>query len=486
MFALNYGWLWITGGPTEVTEYQEEQSKRFKLWRHTASKVWFLKREILWIPVALAPLAAAGALLRNAPPHRRVVGLVCERIFEPVYRLFVASIAFQIGCYCAVYAFHQSFILPDLRFTGIFRAVGALIFIYLPLTVIGIAGAAAFVREGFSAIWLNLRLLKGVWIQLVRRPYVTAFTISDDAISQDSPPDVLFLADLHTPAPGNVTIQGNSNGSEMEQLVRDLAERLRPKLIAVVGDLTDTGSETAWVRVRTLLSSLDPPKIATLGNHDVQFGRVEQTVQSVRRYFCLLLTIVPQTSHRPDHLYYALAQIGQVTGGEIRQFPKLYSMADVPVDILLLDSNGRLSRSPISNGIGYVGTNQILQARQLLATRTDRHRSLVLMLHHHVAPPVTTVELYFLACLDADEIIALAFEFQASVIVHGHLHMPYLCQVSRRERLRDPLLVVSCGSAQFDAVGPFAAGVGGPSAFGIRFDGRRPYVNLYRLRKELG
>jgi hypothetical protein len=93
------------------------------------------------------------------------------------------------------------------------------------------------------------------------------------------------------------------------------------------------------------------------------------------------------------------------------------SDADWGVDILSLDSNRRPSNSPITN--------------------------------------------------------ALVQDNMPAIILHGHLHMPYLCS--------DAVDIVSCGSALFDPEGPLKTHLhDGPSAFVLFVEGDQVRIRCYQ------
>ena len=150
-------------------------------------------------------------------------------------------------------------------------------------------------------------------------------------------------------------------------------------------------------------------------------------------------------------------------------YPALHADPELPLDLLLIDSNRRRATSPITNAIGYVGDRQLSLASDLLRGRRGEGRHLIVVLHHHLALPRLSpgglAGTYFQMCIDAASVLAFAREYRASAIFHGHLHMPY---VLRPKADAAAPLIASCGSALFPAIGPNAA-IGTATAFGLRF-----------------
>ena len=116
-----------------------------------------------------------------------------------------------------------------------------------------------------------------------------------------------------------------------------------------------------------------------------------------------------------------------------------------------------------------VGLEQRDLAKRLLSER-DASRALLVVLHHHVIPPAFAVKEFkapFLLCLDHEEIVQLAMDYKATCIIHGHTHQPFVYKD------KSGLLIISCGSLQFNAKGPFAGAVRTPSAYGIQLGSER-------------
>jgi hypothetical protein len=75
-----------------------------------------------------------------------------------------------------------------------------------------------------------------------------------------------------------------------------------------------------------------------------------------------------------------------------------------------------------------------------------------------------------LACVDGGHVLRFALEHKAAAIIHGHKHMPYLRRYRQQDR---EVTVISCGSALYQAHGPCAQAIGGPSCLGLHIEGGR-------------
>ena len=287
---------------------------------------------------------------------------------------------------------------------------------------------------------------------------------------------VLLISDLHgTAGEQETTIEGTRHDAGMRKFLADEIAKRRPRLIIGAGDMTDQGDRKEWQRLRELL----PENIRTIvapGNHDVNFKGLKWGHWS--RHFFSGLDIDSRwrvfNSYLESELHEHIAEVSRRS--DLRavkldpnkhrdtHFPVLYEDRDLGLAVLVLNSNRRPSSSPITNALGYVGTDQLATARELLERRTLGY-SLIVVMHHHVFPPPTWPLFdMFLVCIDAKDVLELAFQHRASLLVHGHEHMPYVYTVTRN---RHTLRIVSLGSALYDAKGPCAAEVKGPSVFGL-------------------
>ena len=420
IWGINLLWMRITGGPFDAAEFNTELLDRHVRWQQAAASFWFIPKELLiWILIALLPLAVTAAYYRDASPNKKVVALVAERIFKPIYSIAAAALFGQIGVYGLVFAYFQVFVVPDLRFTGLVRAFVALPF-YALLAVFSFAGSMVMLMDALRACALNYWLAREL-VRWARRPaYVARYFPGEQAEFLEDVLDIVAVSDLHFPAPGKVTIEAGGDETRTEHLVRSLLRKVRAKTVVIAGDLTDTGEESAWEHVETVICERHKAVVAVPGNHDVQFQRLAEQPRSIKQYLQFLLLPDPgEDTHEttPAKTFEFLKALN----GE--PFPVMRSFDDIPCDLLLFDSNVRVSNSPISNAIGSIGGAQLRRARELLQARPNPARPLVFVVHHHVAPPRefvrSVIKLYLLTCIDGSEMLRLAFDFRAVAVIHG-------------------------------------------------------------------
>jgi predicted phosphodiesterase len=287
-------------------------------------------------------------------------------------------------------------------------------------------------------------------------------------------PDVLLISDLHVAADDQLTIEGGLPDTRLFPLVEAAVAELCPKAIIVAGDVTDTGATSAWQKAAERLGRLGPPVFVAPGNHDYHFAALNRKAPTRGEILLGMLSVDDGTlgSSAPvDAVAKILAGISpggrRVGKGKKRQaFPVLHENPASGLAVLILDSNGWETSSPVSNAVGQVGAAQFAAARKLLKRR-NRKLTLLLVLHHHVLP---LHDLLLLACVDAHEVISLGLEHGAAAIIHGHKHMPYVREYREGDRA---ISIVSCGSALYDAKGPCASAVGGASCLGLHLEGGR-------------
>jgi 3',5'-cyclic AMP phosphodiesterase CpdA len=289
-----------------------------------------------------------------------------------------------------------------------------------------------------------------------------------------SQPDVLLISDLHVAADAQLTIEGGLPDTRLFPLVEAAVAELSPRAIIVAGDVTDTGAPSAWHKAAELFARLGRPVFVAPGNHDYHFAALNRQAPTRGEVLLGMFSVDDGTlgSSAPveavSKILDGISPGGRRVGrGKKRQaFPVLHENLASGLAVLILDSNGWETTSPVSNAVGQVGAAQLAAARKLLKRR-DRKLTLLVVLHHHVLP---ARNLLFLACVDAHEVISLGLEHGAAAIIHGHKHMPYVREYRDGDRA---ISIVSCGSALYDAKGPCADAVGGPSCLGLHLEGGR-------------
>jgi 3',5'-cyclic AMP phosphodiesterase CpdA len=282
--------------------------------------------------------------------------------------------------------------------------------------------------------------------------------------------DILLVSDLHGTEPDGRTLEGDIEDAPMRAFVIDAIAKLQPKLVLAAGDITDNGAATAWDRMGEVFRSA-PKAIVAPGNHDVNFKSRTSYLQHVGA----MLDIDPDgdhaTSYRASEVATSCAAVMRLDGiaakRKERHYPVLYTDAALATHVLVFNSNERISTSPITNALGLVGSAQLADAATLLHDRAENERSfaLIIVLHHHIfQPPRPSAADLFLICQDAGQVLEFAIAHGASVLVHGHEHMPHARTVQANGR---ELLVLSLGSALYAAKGPCADTVVAPSVVSL-------------------
>jgi predicted phosphodiesterase len=440
----------------------------------------FLEIGALWTVLAVG----YAALLSSTRPLVRFLALSLARITALYGQILVAVYALvllQGGYYLQLYFFN---LMPTDWFgQGILgsstRAVYFLnnILDAIPTaicTLVLLAAAAALIRAPVRWVTIGVRLTHQLYRyyypwELWRRSRLWPESGYDVALDTAKRVDLLLASDLHVTDPGGETLEPRPKtplSHNPLDLVREISARTRPAAMLVTGDLTDTGTDLQWRRVRIGLSG--PYELVLLpGNHDYHFRHVAARF-NVRG---LISALMENGSFTPDEIEKRIKRIVSSQG----RFPMLFRSERIPLDVLTLDSNLRPSGWPVTNAVGQVGKPQLATARELLQDR-DRSRVLIVALHHHIIPPPFTLNAPFLLCLDREEVLSLALAAGAAAIVHGHTHQPFVYRHPKG------LLIISCGSATFTAKGRFATEIGTPSCYGIQIEGASiTAVTLYRV-----
>lgn len=402
---------------------QEDATQRFELlvndWHSVASNVWMLPfRLILSSMVLLGGLALIVLSLRRTQPAIQVYGLVAERLFGLAYGLFLGALGVQIGAYMLAYCYAQLLLMPDPLFTGWLRSAGAALVIYLPLGLGAlVVGLRAFHELLIRGGGLTAALLASYWDDLRSESGRLHLPVP----LTDESTDILVVSDLHIAGPKQLTLEQSKDPQMALEFVRRAVHRTNPKLLLCCGDITDTGDKRAWERLRSFLQELPCKFVAVPGNHDYHFRLMTREHRGAWLSFKELFgaeALLSPSSHAGDTV---LRNLNDVSARSISQLPFLLSSDQIEVDILLLDSNMRASSSPITNAIGRLGEPQLREARRLLSLRDHPQRLLLVMVHHHIAPPkaVGRSARLFLRCLDTHALWELTKAHEPAVIIHG-------------------------------------------------------------------
>jgi hypothetical protein len=93
-------------------------------------------------------------------------------------------------------------------------------------------------------------------------------------------------------------------------------------------------------------------------------------------------------------------------------------------------------------GYGYVSLEQLVEADKNIYWSTANYRTKyrIFTLHHHVIPVTPKEEIkefdrIYSLTLDAGQLIYKALELGVDIIVHGHMHQPFVSNISRAAKV---------------------------------------------------
>ena len=423
-------------------------------------------------------ILVVGAFLAAVTPIDIGRGLATALVVWRLVQFAFAVAAFALSAWAVVtlavlaYLFHRgsgvvarepSWDYHDLEAIGIVVAVLVLVI----LVVAPVVGDLARLIAGLVKVAAYSR-----WARGASRSASPPDARVEAAIQ---PASVLLISDLHGTAPGARTVEGDRDDEAMRAFVALAIEQAKPKLVIAAGDMTDTGQREAWQRLKAIFPA-DVPLLIAPGNHDVNF-RTMGTRHSMWETFRSAFDLKRDEGGPGSYAEVAVAReidaIAVTSGLSVASgsasYPRLYWEPRMQLGVLVLNSNRRESTSPITNALGLVGEAQLKEAERLLAERPGEQKAgrLLLVMHHHLLPaPKASIHDLFLVCTDANLIFDFVQRHGIAAVIHGHKHMPYVRKIG-------PLHVISLGSALYDACGPCAATVRGPSVAGLEFgDGK--------------
>jgi len=116
------------------------------------------------------------------------------------------------------------------------------------------------------------------------------------------------------------------------------------------------------------------------------------------------------------------------------------------VTLVALDS-ARFGDPPAESP-GWIGSEQLAQARELVRDAVKQGRSVALAVHHHLVIPPERVpsdaKLARMPLYDADKLVRLCAELPVAAVLHGHRHTAFRIDIPGPQR---PTPVICAGSA---------------------------------------
>lgn len=411
-------------------------------------------------------------------PSILVIALMVERLFRFIYAIFIFLALLQFLTYIIIILIESRFFLTSdlwkIKIEG-----GMLMAIFMVYCL-------WFSSRWYKPIVINLKSsiftpvylfrLYFQWLFKAKSEKFTCPPIVNNYTTDYTNSTLLLVSDIHATDIGIKTLEGNITDDLAYNFISDMLEGIKPNAIILTGDITDDGAHKAWSKVADTLNRYDNiPVYIVPGNHDIHFKRVAYPKYDFLN--CLLeIESLNNTgsSFKPEDFF---NQSQKIKGcNKLFSYPEVFYIESLNLDVLLLNSNQRISNSPVTNAIGYIGHDQLIKAKKLLDNR-NKAASLIIALHHHIIP---TSWNFFTTCMDAVEVLRLAELHGAEAILHGHLHMPYVYDHEYNNGSNNNTIqIISCGSSLYSAAGIFADKVKGPSAFLLsRVNGRWQAVSL--------
>jgi len=271
---------------------------------------------------------------------------------------------------------------------------------------------------------------------VVLRPFTTSPIIVRSST-------VLHVSDLHFDGEHHrFPRQPNRHGQSLFQLIDDDFTKSKieaPGVLLVTGDLTWRGLEAEFEHAAEFIDKLcsvfglgREHLIIVPGNHDIAWaggGKGDYDPKSP----------VADPPERAEAAYRAF--FNGVVGFPPNDYLSLgrrYVLGNyTAVDFIGLNSC-RLEQEHFA-GFGFVSSPQLTNAVESMRWRSGDYpvHVRVLAMHHHVAPvsAVEAVESYdtrYSLTLDAGTIVEEALGVNVDLIVHGHMHQPFVTSVARR------------------------------------------------------
>jgi Icc protein len=174
----------------------------------------------------------------------------------------------------------------------------------------------------------------------------------------------------------------------------DEVNSLSPDLVALTGDLTNSGFEREYKQAKNYIEKFKAKTVVIPGNHDTR---------------------------STGYIYF------EEYFGEANQVLDFGNVTVVGVDSTLPD-----------NDEGYLGRDRYLWLNKNLG-RVEKRDFRIVLVHHHLIPvPGTGMERNEL--IDAGDVLATLVSNKVNLALCGHRHVPYTWQLEN-------LMVITCGTA---------------------------------------
>ncbi len=211
------------------------------------------------------------------------------------------------------------------------------------------------------------------------------------------------------------------------KVARKLLAALREEEVdhlLVTGDLTLSGEASEFERAAELLAPFAKEgKLTVLpGNHDVW-------------------------SHEAAGSFRFLRAIGPDGKGMRKPFAVYPIRVDLSGEVVLVGLDSARYGEPPEESPGWLGSEQLAQAREMVREAGMEGKAAVLALHHHLVIPPERVpsdrKLMRMPLYDADKVVRLCAELQVAAVLHGHRHTAFRVEIPGPGR---PTPVVCAGS----------------------------------------
>lgn len=258
---------------------------------------------------------------------------------------------------------------------------------------------------------------------------------------------VLHLSDMHFGAGHHQFALPSGPGAVQESLVtlllRDLEAqfgKMPPAAVILNGDFTWAGTEEeyGWALdlVRGLRSAYDltPEQLVMVpGNHDIQWAVDDEGEYDRTRP----VSVAADQATRNYRAFYRDV-FGLEPDAQLCMGRRIVLKNYVSLDIVGVNSS--LLEQKHFAGYGFVSLRQLEHAASMMGWTGDERetRYRVLVLHHHLVPVTAREDVGYARTysltLDAAELTHVAMQRGVDLVLHGHMHQPFVAAMSRAGR----------------------------------------------------
>jgi len=306
--------------------------------------------------------------------------------------------------------------------------------------------------------------------------------------------NLLWLSDLHySDNNHNFPFKAEAARRTLEVTIEQTLKRFNIQDIAGViisGDLTWSAASNEYKKVENLFrhiqswANLDNYQLAVSpGNHDIAFSDKPYKKDQLVEYSS------KKSKENFENFY---RDIFYIKPNKYLCSGRRFLLNGIAVEIVCLNSSNLYQVENAFQGYGFLGDEQLdfVSEKMDWNKSTDSFSFRIVVVHHHLIPVIyrhqPLMGIQYSVALDADALACWIIKHKVNLVLHGHMHQPFLAKISRpisidisNDRLYD-FYILGMGST--GVIQKYIKGEVGCNVFGLlNFSKNKIKINFYKI-----